>query len=713
MVSNRPTSSSYPNTPLVSVPPSVENIDTGFSRNRVLLLLFSISAISAQNVVLSLGSGSGAPGTAVTLPITLTNLGGAQPASLQWSFSYPPGITGVTVTAGTAATSAQKLLACAGTTCAIYGVNQSSISSGLAATATFQLAPGASGAIPISLTNVIAASAAAGSIPAAGGSGTIVVSVAPSLSTVSCAVTSITTPGSTSCTVTLSAAAPVGGLQVSLSSTSASLAVPASVMVASGQTSATFSAIGASVNANQYHVAISASAEGVTRTTYLDLLAALQLQSLFCSPNTIESNATSTCTAVLSEAAVNPVQVYISSSNALLTVPAAVTIATGQETVSFSATAGTITTLSVANVSVVLDGQMLTAQVTLSSFKNAVQVRAIDCSPLNLPSLGVATCTVSLTSAAVSSMTLAVAVHNLAITAPSSVALAVGKTSVNFQIAAGIVTSPQIVILTVRLSNSDTAVATAVEVDPALVLFNPATYQPGQACSPGAIATVIGSGFTNQTPQVATGPFWPLQLAGVQLNVNDQPVPLFYASDTLIHFQCPALAPGTELKIIVRPDSAQPLDAISTVMQEATPGIYTLNEAHQGAVLIAGTDLVASADSIGRPSRPAKKGEYISIYADGLGPVNQVLLPGEPAPLDHLIWGTAPVTVVIGDSELALTPSFTGLTPGIVSLFVVNVQLTSDVQTGSSIPVYLKVTLSDGSVVSSNTVRIAVAARDD
>ena len=139
-----------------------------------------------------------------------------------------------------------------------------------------------------------------------------------------------------------------------------------------------------------------------------------------------------------------------------------------------------------------------------------------------------------------------------------------------------------------------------------------------------------------------------MQLAGVQLNVNDQPAPLVYASDTLIHFQCPALAPGTELKIVVKSDTGQSLDAISTVMQEATPGMYTLNEAHQGAVLIAGTDLVASADSSGRPSRPAKKGEYISIYADGLGPFNQVLLPGEPAPLDHLIRGTAPVTVVIG-----------------------------------------------------------------
>ncbi len=597
----------------MSGPTSVETTYVSFSRNRVLLLLFSIPAISAQNVVLTLGSGSGTPGTAVTLPITLTTLGGAQPASLQWSFSYPTAITGVTVTIGTAATSAQKLLACGGSACAIYGTNQNSISSGIIANATFQLAPGASGVVPISLINVIASSAAAGSIPASSGSGTVVVSASPSLSTVGCAVTSIATPGSTSCAVTLSAPAPVGGLQVSLLSNNANLSVPTNVTVSAGQTTATFSAIGATVNTDQTGVTITASAGGATNTASLSLLAPARLQSLSCSPSTIGSNVTSTCTAVLTKAAVNPVQIYPSSNTTLLTVPIGVIIAPGQTSASFSASAGTITTASIANISVTSNGQTLTAQVLLS---------------------------------------------------------------------------------------------TAVQ------LYNPATYQPGQACSPGAIATVTGTGFTNQTPQAATGSSWPLQLSGVHLNVNDQPVPLLYASGTLIHFQCPALAPGTDLRIVVKSDTGQSLGAISTVMQVATPGVYVLNDAHQGAVLIAGTDLVASTGSSGPPGRAARKGEYISIYADGLGPLNEVLPPGEPAPLDRLIRATVPVTVVIGDSELVLSPSFVGLTPGIVSLFVVNVQLTSDVQTGPSIPLYLKVSLSNGTVVSSNTVRIAVANAD-
>src|SRR5665213_309500 len=891
---NLPSPSDRAISQLLLTRPSVEGNLGDFVRNHALLLFFATPALFAQSITLSVGSGSGSAGSAVSVPITLTTFNGALPTGLRWSFSYPSAITGVTVVAGTAATNAQKLISCAGNTCVVYGLTLAGISNGLVATATFQLSPSASGTIPISLTSLAAASAAASLIPATSGSGSIAVSVSPppaSLTSVGCATFSVATPGSTLCTVSLSAAAPVGGFQVSLSSNNANLSVPAGVTVAAGQNSATFSAVSGSVTQNQSatitgilngvtqgftlnlttavqlssvscsltsfsasgtatctigltgtassltnvtvssnnanvvvpgavtlstgqssatftatiaapgsnqtatltvslngisrtatislvvpslsalvcspstlgsnqaatctvllnanvaipaivalastraalqipasvtvpagsstaifsaitttitsndQAAVTATLNGQARTTNLSLVASFQISSLTCAPISLTSNGSTVCTAVLTQPAVNGATIAVSSSLNALTVPSAVTIASGQTSVSFIATAGVITTASVANISVTLNGQNLSAQVQLNT---AVQLSTISCSPSSVPSLGTVTCTVSLTSASLNPGVLAITANNSYLTAPTSVVVAAGKTSANFQVDANVVASPQTVILTAKLFNS--TVSTSISVVPTVGLYNPATYQAGQACSPGAIATVIGSGFTNQSPQVATGPSWPLQLAGLQVNVNDQPVPLLYASDTLIHFQCPALAPGTGLRIVVRPDGAQPLDAILTIMQEATPGVYILDGSNQGAVLIAGTDLVAGADSTNRPSRPAKQGEYISIYADGLGTVDGVLPPGEPAPLDRLVRATAPVTVVIGDSELVLSPSFVGLTPGIVSLFVVNVQLTSDVQTGSSIPLYLKVTLSDGTVVSSNTVRIAVAS---
>ena len=769
-------------------------------RNYALLVFFATPALFAQSISLSLGSGSGPAGSAVSVPIMLTNSNGAQPTGLHWSFSYPSAITGVTVVAGTAATNAQKLISCAGSACVVYGLTLAGISNGLVATATFQLSPSASGTIPISLTSLAAASAAASLIPVSSGPGSIAVLVSPppaSLTAVGCAVSSIATPGTALCTVSLSATAPVGGFQVLLSSNNANLAVPTSVTVAAGQNSAIFSATSGSVTQNQ-SATITGSLNGVTQGFTLNLTTSVQLSSVSCSLTSFSASGTSTCTLSLTGTASSLTNVTVSSNNANVMVPSTVTLGTGQSSANFTATIAAPSSNQIATLTVSLNGISRTATISLvipslsalvcspstlgsnqsatcsvfldrnvaiptmvglASTKTALQlpanvtvpagsstaifsaitanitsndqatvtatlngqtrttnlslaassqISALTCTPMALRSNGSAACTVVLTQPAVNGAVVAVSSNLNTLTVPSSVTIAPGQTRASFSATVGTITNASVANISVTF-NGQTLTA-QVQLSTSVQLYNPATNQPGQACSPGAIATVLGSGFTNQTPQAATGPSWPLQLAGIQLNVNDQPAALVYASDTLIHFQCPALAPGTELRIVVKSDTGQSLGAISTVMQEATPAVYTLDDAQQGAVLIAGTDLVASANSIDRPSRPAMKGEYISIYADGLGLVTETLPPGEPAPLDRLIRAMVPVTVVIGDSELALSPSFVGLTPGIVSLFVVNVQLTSDVQTGSSIPLYLRVTLNDGTVVNSNTVRIAVAS---
>jgi uncharacterized protein (TIGR03437 family) len=168
------------------------------------------------------------------------------------------------------------------------------------------------------------------------------------------------------------------------------------------------------------------------------------------------------------------------------------------------------------------------------------------------------------------------------------------------------------------------------------------------------------------------------------------------------------LPPGTPLRIAVSPENFAAPDPIDTQMREVTPGVFVLNEQQQGAVLIAGTNVVAMPETPGWPSRPARIGEYISIFLTGLGQTTETLAPGAAAPLDRLIQARAPVSVVVGEAEVELVPSFVGLSPSAVSLFVINAQLRAEVPKGPSVPVYLKVKLSDGTVVRSNTVRIAI-----
>lgn len=74
---------------------------------------------------------------------------------------------------------------------------------------------------------------------------------APTISAISCSATTITGSGADSCKVTLSGAAPAGGLIVALASSSTNLAVPGSVTVPATSTTANFVANASAVSSKQ------------------------------------------------------------------------------------------------------------------------------------------------------------------------------------------------------------------------------------------------------------------------------------------------------------------------------------------------------------------------------------------------------------------------------------------------------------------------------
>ena len=110
----------------------------------------------------------------------------------------------------------------------------------------------------------------------------------------------------------------------------------------------------------------------------------------------------------------------------------------------------------------------------------------------------------------------------------------------------------------------------------------------------------------------------------------------------------------------------------------------------------------------GVPSRPAHPGEVVKIFANGLGAVDNPIATGSASDVPALLLHT--LKVVIGGEEV--DPMFAGLAAGVVGLDQLNVQLPDDVSTGSNIPVYLKVSLSDGSTVTSNQVTMAIQSAD-
>ena len=181
--------------------------------------------------------------------------------------------------------------------------------------------------------------------------------------------------------MTLSQPAGSGGIAVSLLSNNAALTVPASVTVASGATSANFTATAGTITANQTAV-VMASYNGSSQTASISLsstASAATLSLLSCSPTSLNSGWVSNCFVTLSQAAGSGgITVTLSSNTGSLTVPPSVNVASGAASAAFTAVAGTISGNLTAVVTASYNGSSQTTSLSLlvPGLLNCVILRA-------------------------------------------------------------------------------------------------------------------------------------------------------------------------------------------------------------------------------------------------------------------------------------------------------------------------------------------------
>jgi uncharacterized protein (TIGR03437 family) len=223
-----------------------------------------------------------------------------------------------------------------------------------------------------------------------------------------------------------------------------------------------------------------------------------------------------------------------------------------------------------------------------------------------------------------------------------------------------------------------------------------------QALAAGSIASVFGANLASSAAGARELPL-AKSLAGVTVLVGGIPAPLFYVSPGQINFQVPWELQGqTATSVVVSTDGIpSPAETISLALY--SPGIFTLNPRGQGAIVIASTGEVAAASGSipGLASRPARRGEYLSAYCTGLGPVTNPPASGRASASSPLSTTSATASMTIGGVPAAV--SFSGLTPGFVGLYQVNVQVAPNATTGSAVPAMLTI-----GGANSNTVTIAI-----
>jgi len=228
--------------------------------------------------------------------------------------------------------------------------------------------------------------------------------------------------------------------------------------------------------------------------------------------------------------------------------------------------------------------------------------------------------------------------------------------------------------------------------------------------SPGMFASIYGSGLASASALAGAYPY-PQTLGNVSVMVNGAPAPVYYVSPQQIDFVMPWNTPSGTATISVTSNGVNSNQVKLQV--EPAPQIFTLNQQGYGqaAVLVAGTSINAAPTGMFPGSRPAAKGEYLSIYATGLGAVANP--PSDGAPVSGQSITVVKPTVLIGClgsagvlNTCAVTPQFSGLAPGFVGLYQINFQVPQTALSGSNVPLQLQLSSPTGRP--SNFVTVAI-----
>lgn len=213
-------------------------------------------------------------------------------------------------------------------------------------------------------------------------------------------------------------------------------------------------------------------------------------------------------------------------------------------------------------------------------------------------------------------------------------------------------------------------------------VVNAASGQAGSGVAPGSYISIFGAALADATLVYSTT-YLPLSLATVSVGFDvpgrtlSYPGRIHFVSPGQINVQVPwelAGLPSVDMKVSVGDYSSA---IFRVALNDYSPAVFEYTDPGSGRLLTAALDqrfgLVTSAN-------PVRRGEAVQIYANGIGPVDNQPVSGEPASTIILSnCRTAPEVTIGGRPAQVL---FCGLAPGFVGLYQINATVPADAPTG-------------------------------
>ena len=228
-------------------------------------------------------------------------------------------------------------------------------------------------------------------------------------------------------------------------------------------------------------------------------------------------------------------------------------------------------------------------------------------------------------------------------------------------------------------------------------VLNNATFEPFEQVAQGGIVAVFGEQFHYAPPVQAGALPLPTQLAQTRVLVNGRAAPIYYLSENQINFQIPFETQPGEITVQVERNGELSPPTQTRVVPRKPKMLRLLdsgNEVFYGIIVNSdGTFPVARRFNFPN-SRPAREGDVLTIYLLGLGQSNPPATSGAASPSSPLPRIPGDWRVIFGNgvfvSGIPVEPLYVGLTPGLVGLYQVNVQIPGGVQKGDQVSLYLE-----------------------
>ncbi|MCL4401770.1 MAG: hypothetical protein M1436_03770 [Acidobacteria bacterium] len=202
--------------------------------------------------------------------------------------------------------------------------------------------------------------------------------------------------------------------------------------------------------------------------------------------------------------------------------------------------------------------------------------------------------------------------------------------------------------------------------------------------APGVIASLwpLGAPFGTETKTFSDLPNplpMPTELADIQVLVNEVAAPLYFVSPGQINLMVPTGAPttGTAEFQVIRKSTGEILASSTLPMNVAAPGLFTANNNGTGQVMALNED-----NTVNSAVNRAARGSIIQLFGTGQGAVTGGPADGEAA--EGLILTPESPRVIVGTcyvddeactGEAGPHVSYSGLAPGLVGVWQINVKI--------------------------------------